>query len=255
MRIEQSARQWEDGLVRPWFFRALPMPIRLLIDGYNLLYASDVFASLAGPPTLERTRTALLQFLAAALEPKLRSRTTIVFDATQAPPNLPHELFFDTLRVLFSRHGQDADSLLEDLIAAERAPRELLVVSSDHRVQRAARQQGAKFADSELWLRELKRARLALKAATSVHPTADSADLQKWLAEFGHVDSHELELPEQALPPIKSQSATIPAAEPKGKKPAKKAVRRPTIDEKPANGRFNPFPPGYAEDVTEDDAT
>jgi predicted RNA-binding protein with PIN domain len=59
------------------------------------------------------------------------------------------------MQVLFSRKGQDADALLEDLIAAERAPRETLVVSSDHRVQRAARQRGMKFADSDQWLRSL----------------------------------------------------------------------------------------------------
>ena len=42
------------------------MSTRLLIDGYNLLFASGVFASPSGPPTLQRTRDALLQFLAAA---------------------------------------------------------------------------------------------------------------------------------------------------------------------------------------------
>jgi predicted RNA-binding protein with PIN domain len=230
------------------------MPTRLLIDGYNLLFASDVFASLAGPPTLERTRTALLQFVSAALEPKLRSRTTIVFDATQAPPHLPHELTFDALRVLFSRHGQDADSLLEDLIAAERSPRELLVISSDHRVQRAARQQGAKFADSDLWLRDLKRAKLAVNSTTSAHPTADSTEIQKWLTEFGNVDPHELEIPEPPpRTPNPSPPINIPTAEPKASKPVKRPAPRPIVNEKPANTRFNPFPPGYADDVNADD--
>jgi predicted RNA-binding protein with PIN domain len=129
----------------------------LLIDGYNLLFASDVFASPAGPPTLQRTREALLQFLADSLDKKYNGRTTVVFDATQAPPGLPHEMTFAGLRVLFSRRGQEADDLLEELIASESAPRELVVVSSDHRVQRAARQRGAKYLDSDQWLKTLHR--------------------------------------------------------------------------------------------------
>src|SRR5436190_1624816 len=115
----------------------------LLIDGYNLLFASDVSAPRSGPPTLQRTREALLRFLADSLDPSILGRMIVVFDATQAPPGLPQELTIAGMKVLFSRRGQDADALLEDLIAAARAPRELIVVSSDHRVQRAARQRGA----------------------------------------------------------------------------------------------------------------
>src|SRR5688500_15190902 len=115
------------------------MAARLLIDGYNLLHASDVFVS-TGPPTLERTRTAFLNFLASTLGEKQCARATVVFDATQAPAGLPHALSFAGMSVLFSRGGQDADALLEDLLQGDRAPREMLVVSSDHRVQRAARQ-------------------------------------------------------------------------------------------------------------------
>src|SRR5687767_1642502 len=131
------------------------MAARLLIDGYNLLHASGVFVA-AGPPTLERTRAAFLHFLAERLEARQCRRTTVVFDATQAPANLPHATSVAGMRVLFSRNGQDADALLEDLLLAEKSPRELLVVSSDHRVQRAARQRGARFVDSEIWIRELR---------------------------------------------------------------------------------------------------
>jgi len=165
--------------------------MQLLIDGYNLLFASDVFASSAGPPTLERTRNALLQFLADALHDKLRGRTTVVFDATQAPPGLPHESQFAGMQVLFSRRGQEADAMLEDLIEAEKSPRELLVVSSDHRVQRAARQRGAKYVDSEAWIRELEQARHPTDESSPIKPEIkeNSAELQKWLREFGDAES------------------------------------------------------------------
>jgi predicted RNA-binding protein with PIN domain len=73
----------------------------------------------------------------------------------QAPPGLPREFDHHGLAVRFSRRGTSADELLEDLIAAESDPRNLLVVSSDHRVQRAARQRGASYTDSEPWYADL----------------------------------------------------------------------------------------------------
>lgn len=146
----------------------------LLIDGYNLLHASGIFASGEGPPTLERSRVALLDFLAERLEAKLQSRTTIVFDGAHAPPGLISEMKHGALSVQFSRRGASADELLEELIAAEPDPRHLLVVSSDHRIQRAARQRGASFVDSETWCAELKRA-VGPQEETS-HPSLDDKD-------------------------------------------------------------------------------
>jgi predicted RNA-binding protein with PIN domain len=127
----------------------------LLIDGYNLLHASGVFPAASASPTLENARLALLDFLADSLPAKQIERTRVVFDAASAPPGLPREMTHRGLAVRFARRGASADELLEELIAVEPDPRNLLVVSSDHRVQRAARQRGASFADSESWHREL----------------------------------------------------------------------------------------------------
>lgn len=141
----------------------------LLIDGYNLLHASGVFASGEGPPTLERSRLALLDFLAERLEAKLQPRTMVVFDGAHAPPGLISQMKHGALNVQFSRRGASADELLEELIDAEPDPRHLLVVSSDHRIQRAARQRGANFIDSETWCAELTR--LARHQEETSHPS------------------------------------------------------------------------------------
>lgn len=146
----------------------------LLIDGYNLLHAAGIFPS-DGPPTLERARIALLDFLVERMPAKELARATIVFDAVQAPPGLPRELMHCGLAVRFSRRGRSADELLEELIAAEPDPRNLLVVSSDHRVQRAARQRGAQFSDSEAWKVNLQRP-----------APAKAADSEKLVGEIGN---------------------------------------------------------------------
>jgi predicted RNA-binding protein with PIN domain len=146
----------------------------LLIDGYNLLHAAGIFPA-SGPPTLERARIALLDFLVERLPAKELARATIVFDAVQAPPGLPRELTHRGLAVRFSRRGRSADELLEELIAAEPDPRNLLVVSSDHRVQRAARQRGAQYSDSEVWKAELLRS-----------APAEAADSEELAGEIGN---------------------------------------------------------------------
>ena len=61
----------------------------LLIDGYNLLHASGILGGGLGPGGLERSRLALLNFVAEAVDAKELAHTTVVFDAAGAPPGLP----------------------------------------------------------------------------------------------------------------------------------------------------------------------
>ena len=129
----------------------------LLVDGYNLLHVSGLFGPAGAPPTLEQSRLALLEYLAARLPQSLRKRTTLVFDAAAAPPGLPSQMMHAEMHVRFAPRKSSADDLIADLILQESDPRHLTVVSSDHAVQRSARQRGAKFVDSEVWFRELKQ--------------------------------------------------------------------------------------------------
>ena len=108
----------------------------ILIDGYNLLHASGVFGT-GGRTSLESSREALLDWLGNTLGSPLRERTTIVFDARQAPPGLPRVQERHGLTVLFAPRASEADDLLEQLIREHSAPRSLTVVSSDHRIHRA----------------------------------------------------------------------------------------------------------------------
>jgi predicted RNA-binding protein with PIN domain len=222
------------------------MPARLLIDGYNLLHASEVFVPPGEPATLERTRLALLNFLAAQLPARQRRGTTIVFDAAQAPPGLPHQLSFALMRVLFSRRPQQADDLLEELLLAAKGARELLVVSSDHRVQRAARQRGAHFCDSEQWLRELRQTSRVVPAPDNdLKPGdanwEDSPELAAWLAIF-QSDSRPRSQPEV------DRAADM---SPQGENPASKSGS--SASERNPLPAWNPFPPGYGEDLLADE--
>ena len=130
--------------------------MKLLIDGYNLLQAAGQFGSAAGVGTLESARLALLDFLAARLTSADARRTLVIFDAAAAPPGLPATLVHEGITVRFSRRKGSADDLIEELLETVADPRNLTVVSSDHRVQRAARRRRATPVDSETWIRTMR---------------------------------------------------------------------------------------------------
>jgi predicted RNA-binding protein with PIN domain len=184
----------------------------LLIDGYNLLNVTDIFAA-PGPSTeLHRSRMALLDFLAASIDERERRETRIVFDAAGAPPGLPRTLIHDDMTIHFARRHSDADELIEELLDQCAAPRGLLVVSSDHRVQRSARQHGADFVDSDKWFAGLRTAQIRRDISDQgirSKPDVDSLldDVDYWIKQFA--------------------------------------------DSPPDDSPTNPFPPGYGDDVQE----
>ena len=211
--------------VERWYNRRMPV----LIDGYNLLHVSGVFGKGTALTELHRSREALLAFLAAALEPAARSHTTIVFDAAGAPAGLPQRFAYEGIDVQFARDPGNADELLERLIAAHDTPRKLVVVSGDHRVQRAARRRRAKAVDSDRWWAELCAERRAKGAALPASPQKPTADLSA-----GEVDYWV------------NQFADAPQEGGEGR--AKKKQ-----DATPADDFDNPFPPGYGDDLLDED--
>jgi uncharacterized protein len=192
----------------------------LLIDGYNLLHASGIFGRGIGPGTLRRARHALVRFLIASLEGKERERCTVVFDGRDAPPGLPRSESFDGLTVRYAERQSDADSLLEELITADSAPRRMVVVSSDHRVQRAAKRRRAQAIDSDVWFAELVRRRGGPEmpdAPAKPNAPLSAVEVEYWLRRFATAQEKE--------------EADAEADEPLSP--------------------YNPFPPGYADDVTD----
>ncbi len=207
----------------------------LLIDGYNLLNVAGILTRGVGPGTLQRARLAMLNFLAESLPPEEIRRTTVVFDAQDPPPGLPRTLNHRGLTVRFALADEEADDLIERLILEHSAPRRLTVVSSDHRLQRAAHRRRARAIDSDLWYAEVVRGRQERHQATkpSARPAVPllSEDVEYWLRQFG------------------GESALQALIDEESRKPAPKTKESP--DDKPEIE--NPFPPGYGEDLSLDD--
>ena len=156
----------------------------IIIDGYNLLHASGVFGEDRGPLGLEHSRQALLNHLVKLLGPDA-NQTTIVFDAAEAPEGLPARYLHESIQVLFARDYPDADTLIEEMVE-EVSPSGLVVVSSDRRVQAAARRRRAVAVNSEDWLAERRRARGEDTRSKEIKPTDPGpGDVEAWKRYFG----------------------------------------------------------------------
>jgi len=166
----------------------------LLIDGYNLMHAVGLFQRRYGPGEFAKWRNRFLHYLSQHLTPRERERTTVVFDAPPSGQGRPQSVESHGLQVLYAHSELEADDVLEELIAGHSAPRQVLLVSSDHRLQKAARRRRGKSIDSEdfaLRLEERENQELQRKQAplprckfTGLH---SPGELEAWLEIFGDI--------------------------------------------------------------------
>ena len=175
------------------------MSLLLLIDGYN------VVAPVAAPSRdrdgrwLQRERMNLVRRLVDHLTDLQKQRTCVVFDAEAPPAGRPSSFMVEGVMVRFAVDYPEADDLLEEMIASHSAPGSLMVVSSDHRVQAAAKRRGCSFSDSQPWLDDLLEGRVAsacksqkragqgrgLDDAEKTDPVVNEQQVDAWLKEFG----------------------------------------------------------------------
>jgi predicted RNA-binding protein with PIN domain len=167
--------------------------MRLLIDGYNLMFALGLMGGKFGPDGFRKVRLRFLNDLAAALGPVEAHQTTIVFDAADPPFHVPHELTHKGLTVLFAVDEESADDRIESLIAHHSAPKTLTVVSSDHRLREAASRRKARAVTADDFCTELEDRRRRKPAEAPEPPSAEERarlhgltpeEADFWLAAF-----------------------------------------------------------------------
>ncbi len=164
----------------------------LILDGYNVMHAAGFMARQDANWELQKARAAFLRVMAERLTSAERQRTHVIFDARNAPEFLSRVQRLQAITVEFADSDGDADEFIESLIRDHSAPRHVRVVSSDHRIQRAARRRRCHFVDSDIWWRRLIRRKAAAGAAGSAnHEEAvkfgapmSPAELARWMYEF-----------------------------------------------------------------------
>ena len=106
------------------------MAVHIIIDGYNLIRQSAEL-SLLDRRDLQQGREALLELLAAYKKIK-RHQITVVFDGTDAYSLYRQRDQTKGIKILFSRRGETADTVIKRMVEREREG--ALVVSSDRDV-------------------------------------------------------------------------------------------------------------------------
>jgi predicted RNA-binding protein with PIN domain len=161
-----------------------------LIDGYNLLYAMGLLRGRAGPTGLHKARLGLLGFLSGSYGEEA-SAVTVVFDAANAPPDVPEEQDYRGIHVCFAVREQQADDLIEELIRHDSAPRRLMVVSDDRRLQQAAQRRHCTVLGCAEYLELLERRRHERrqpKPDAAAKPKRMSREEQEhWLRAFAEL--------------------------------------------------------------------
>ena len=160
----------------------------LLIDGYNLIKASQLFQGRGD--SLERARNRLQQAL-AAYGRRADKHITLYYDGTGASPSTvsasgPH------VTIEFSRYPQQADDLIAQAVAQKHGTKWLRVVSSDRAVQRCAARHKIRSTCSEDFLDELTGPVQApstpepapARDGTESDPSLDPGELDQWEALF-----------------------------------------------------------------------
>lgn len=167
----------------------------LLVDAYNVLHVQGVLpAHLAGME---------IDGLARLLGVSRYARGRIILVCDGAPPRTSigggkkvagragraSHPTASGVEIVHAGGGNDADFYIEDFLERDSASRRWTVVSSDHRVQRAAISAGSRVLESALFLRQLVQD--DARPAPTPHPRnihkipLASLDVSLWIREFG----------------------------------------------------------------------
>ena len=114
------------------------MPVPVIVDGYNLLYARGEAPSPA-------TRAELVADLVGWARARNR-RVLLVFDAWAHGTREAHEEAHGPVSVCYTRAGEPADAFIVRWVAEHP---EAVVVTSDRAVQQGAARRGAAVLDAE----------------------------------------------------------------------------------------------------------
>ena len=154
----------------------------LVIDGHNLLWSIHK----PGEDHDHISDIQLCHLLARYL--KLTGETAeIIFDGT-GPSDKSAFDNISGLEVVFAGLSTDADTVIEDKIKANTAPKRMTVVSSDRRLRAAARARKATTVKSEVFWSNLQK-RLSRKEPVR-EPSAkrigiSKSETEQWLKYFG----------------------------------------------------------------------
>ncbi len=112
----------------------------VLVDGYNLIRNDSTLAAIEAR-SLEAGRRALISRLLTSFSAQA-NEITVVFDGSAAPGDAPAQERYGQIRVVYSRQNETADAVILRMIDATPASRQILLLSDDGELRRAAQAHG-----------------------------------------------------------------------------------------------------------------
>ncbi|TFG47588.1 MAG: hypothetical protein E4H40_06195 [Candidatus Brocadiia bacterium] len=122
-----------------------------VIDGYNLLHSIQKNADTSGPISDVQLCHMIGKYLRI-----VGDTAEIVFDGLGPPEKTPFENIYNA-DIIFTGTKTDADTIIENKIAANSAPKRLTVISSDNRIRMAAKVRKAVSLKSEIFWLDLQK--------------------------------------------------------------------------------------------------
>jgi len=148
-----------------------------LVDGNNLL------GSWGGPRGLDDRRGEVVRRVSAFCRAR-NVRATLVFDGHPLRPDMAsQDLGALTLRV--PPPGQDADTLIRELLERVARPAEWILVTSDKALYSYCRTLGAQVLRAHEWNALERRLVSARGSAPDAEKPEREADVEGWLERFG----------------------------------------------------------------------
>lgn len=160
--------------------------MRTLIDGYNVLFSLGMVPTPVREGDLQRARQQLLEILADGLRDKAKF-CTVVFDAAKSPPRTPGDGVYRGIEVRFTKRREEADDLIAWLITQCHVPKQLTVISSDHRLVEATTRKRATSIKADQFIDWLERQKSPSPSTTST-PTVNPEEQARWMKAFEGID-------------------------------------------------------------------
>lgn len=106
----------------------------LIIDGYNFIFNFFKAANLDNDD-IEYLKTKLIADLTTYNSQK-NHELVLVFDASKSSNQLRSSEMVDNIKIIYSREGETADTIIEELVSGWSAHRKIFVVTSDYSQQK-----------------------------------------------------------------------------------------------------------------------
>jgi predicted RNA-binding protein with PIN domain len=154
-----------------------------IIDGYNLLHSIDQTSE-----DWNEVGDIRLCHILGRYFKLIDEKGEIVFDG-KGPPEKSRFENIERLEVLFTGLTTDADTVIENKIQSNSAPKGLVIVSSDRRIRRAAALRKATAMKSDdFWqavIREMGRKRKKKAEPAAKRKGLNQSETKQWMKYFG----------------------------------------------------------------------